>query len=104
MLAELILTHALSTNVPLYVEQAQGPMAENELRLRVEHQVGRVNLTVEPYVWLDGNHPGRAGGEGEVSFTMQDVSLGLYHWSEHNLDVNGPNYQFNGVRLRWKMQ
>lgn len=105
MLAELILTYAVSSSFPAVIREAGPSYLKEETRLHVRSELTQtISLDIQPYVWIDQGHtPSAAGAELELAYDFGNGSVGYYHHSAHALDRNNIGEQFDGIRIRIKM-
>lgn len=103
-MVEMIITYAVLSNEPLYPRTAGKPYSGVEVRLNVDHEFyNRYFLILSPYVMGKDRTVGRAGAEAEIGLKVGDARFSVYHLSEHGLDVEGRPIEYDGIRLRWKL-
>lgn len=105
MFAELILSYFLISNDPMYLRSAERPYTKMSVSLEVHKPItDRLSLRLAPYVFRSLNQAGRAGAEAEIMYRFDDLKIGIYHHSSHNLDVPGDALEVDGIRMRWKLK
>lgn len=89
MLAELILSYALVSDVPLYVREAAEPYNAFSVELRV--QGGElIYYRLSPYLYgYSEDLVGVVGAEVELGWSSPVGRIGWHHRSEHNVDRDG---------------
>lgn len=99
MFAELVLTYALASTIPLYLHESQTPL-EFTAQLDVR---GGDSLYYRIAPFLRGSHEdpvGGVGAEAELGVSTPFGRIGWYHRSEHNVDIAGPSIRIDAVQWR----
>lgn len=102
MLAELVLSYFLQSNMSSSLHTAKRPYIDSEVRLVVENRFSsKWSVKIEPYVMLSTGLPRIAGAEVEIEFDINPKArISLYHHSSHNLDVEGIGLNIDQVKLK----
>lgn len=105
--ATLIVTYALSTNVPLYVREQGPPYRESGVRLEL-HKTLPYNFyfDLDPYIWNGrGDRIGNGGAIARLGWMGKYFGVSFLHQSEHNFDRKTlvRHIEFDAIEVRWRM-
>lgn len=104
MLAELVLSYFIQSNLSSHLNVSKKPYIDKEVRLELSHDFNpKLSLDMSPYVMLSNDQARIAGAEVEVSYKINErTRIGFYHHSSHSLDQEGVGLNVDAVRLRYK--
>lgn len=106
MIAELVLSYYLASNMSSHLNVDRPPFIDTEIRLNVEHDfTAKWNLKLSPYVMGADRTAQIAGAEFELNYRIREnVVFGFYHHSSHTLDRNGRELEVDAIRLRLRLK
>lgn len=106
MLAELVLSYYLISNMSAHLNVAKQPYINQEVRLSIDHDFSRRwNMKLQPYVMASDRVAQIAGAEFELNYRINDeFMLGFTHHSSHSLDESGRSLSVDGIRVRIQLK
>ena len=105
MLAELVLTYALFSNVPLYVREQGPPYRQSGARIEISKDLGAgFFLNLDPYLWsASEDRAGNGGAVARLGFTHKNFTILFEHESQHDFDraTTGRHIEWDVIKVRW---
>jgi len=107
MLAELVLTYALFSNVPLYVREQGPPYRQSGVQLEVTKLLKYgFSLFIAPYLWsASEDRAGNGGAVARLGFTHKKFTILFEHESQHNFDREtiDRHIEWDVIKVRWRL-
>jgi len=104
MLAELVISYMIQSNVPAYTITAEQPYVNAIIQLKTHEDFGSLFYgDLDPYIWWTSK-PARVGVQADVGVKLGEyLRLEAFHESYHNVDEYGTGQWMSGVRMRWRL-